>query len=87
MNCKHCGDALSKSIFRKDKTLKSCPKCSEKNGVYHVFYSDPQDPQKFGVTKHRVTSTHPEGFQSYCVKCRGGNPPNPKGEKLCKDIE
>ena len=82
MDCKNCGHALSESIFKKNKTLKSCPKCSEMNGSYHVFHSN---PQYFGITEKRASSRHPEGPQSYCVKCRGGN--TPSGGILCKDIE
>lgn len=73
MNCKHCNLPLNQSVYSKDKTKKSCPKCSSKNGVYHVFYSY---PQSFGITNLRSTPNHPEGPQSYCTPCRGVKPNN-----------
>lgn len=81
-NCKHCGKPLSESIYSKDRKYKSCPRCSEQNGNYHVFHQYPDD---FGTTERRSTSIHPEGPQSYCVECRGGNPP--KEGILCCYIE
>lgn len=81
MNCKHCGDALSKSIYNNNETLKSCPGCSKLNGSYHVFHSYPNN---FGITDKRSSSKRPEGPQSHCERCRGGNPPS--GGILCIDI-
>ncbi len=80
--CKHCGKPLSMSVYSKDGKYKSCPCCSEQNGNYHVFHRCPND---YGTTNKRSTSVHPEGIQSYCVDCRGQNPPQ-KGI-LCCDIE
>ncbi len=82
MNCKHCGDALSKSIYRNNESLKSCPGCSKSNGSYHVFHSYFSD---FGITSLRSSSIRPEGPQSHCERCRGGKPPS--GGLLCKDID
>lgn len=80
--CKICGEPLSTSIYSKDRNYKSCPKCSQENGMYHVFYPYPDN---FGTTKKRSSLTHPEGPQSHCEKCRGGNPP--VDGILCKDID
>jgi hypothetical protein len=80
--CKHCGEELSKSVYSSDKSLKSCPNCSQLNGDYHVFY---KNPEAFGTTPLRSTSMHPEGIQSHCQECRGGNPP--KSGILCCDIK
>lgn len=81
MNCNHCRVDLSRSIYNSDKTMKSCPKCSQANGQYHVFHPY---PASFGVTDKRASSSSPEGAQSYCVNCRGGNPP--KVGTLCRDV-
>lgn len=82
--CLHCGKSLSESIYKtaSDGTqYKSCPNCSQLNGEYHVLH---QYPQNFGTTYKRATSVHPEGPQSHCESCRGGNPPS--GGTLCTNI-
>lgn len=73
-NCKCCTQALNNAIFKeiKGRIYKSCPNCSRLNGEYHVFYPY---PESFGTTKKRSSTLHPEGPQSYCERCRGGNPP------------
>lgn len=81
MNCKHCGRDLSLSVYNDNKTMKSCPRCSQADGQYHVFHSYPSD---FGVTDKRASSRSPEGAQSYCVNCRGDHPP--RSGTGCKDI-
>ncbi len=67
MNCKHCGKPLNETQYHEN--LKSCPNCSVKNGTEHVFYSY---PEAFGTTSLRATSNRPDGPQSYCTACRGG---------------
>ena len=81
MKCTHCKKNLSTSVYNKDKTLKSCPRCSQANGQYHVFHPY---PAAFGTTDKRSTGSSPEGAQSYCTKCRGNYTPDPG--TLCKDI-
>lgn len=71
MNCAHCGKPLNKSIYK--GKMKSCPSCSEANGQYHVFYPY---PASFGTTPKRASTNHPDGPQSHCQSCRGGNPPS-----------
>jgi len=72
MTCNRCGKELTISVYNEDKTLKSRPKCSEANGQYHVFHPYPED---FGITDKRSSGNSPEGAQSYCTSCRGGNHP------------
>ncbi len=79
MNCSHCGRLLNESIYKDD--MKSCPRCSQANGQFHVFHPFPSD---FGTTPLRASNTHPEGPQSHCQSCRGGNPP--RIGTLCKDL-
>lgn len=67
MNCTHCNRPLNKGQYHED--LKSCPKCSTRNGQEHVFY---KYPKAFGTTPKRASARRPEGPQSYCVACRGG---------------
>ncbi|MBS5979818.1 hypothetical protein [Dysgonomonas sp. Marseille-Q5470] len=81
MVCNHCGEELNTSQYRENKTLKSCPSCSVANGSYHVYHKYEED---FGVTDKRSSSSSPEGAQSYCTNCRGGNPP--RTGVLCKDL-
>ena len=81
MNCSHCGIDLSISVYRGGKTMKSCPRCSQANGQYHVFHPY---PSHFGVTDKRSSSSSPEGAQSYCTNCRGDNPP--LTGIVCRDI-
>lgn len=68
MICKICNKPLKNSQYSKDRTYKSCPKCSTINGEEHVFFPYPQE---FGTTTLRETAVHPDGPQSYCVKHRG----------------
>ncbi len=82
MECEYCKKELSESIYSKDKKLKSCPKCSTENGHFHVFKSYPDE---FGKTPLRGSSNHPEGPQSYCTSCRGGQ--DPSGGILCNDVD
>lgn len=80
-NCKHCGRPLNESQFRDNNRYKSCPKCSQDQGEYHVFYPCPDN---FGVSDKRVTDSCPQGYQSYCTACRGGD--TPVNGILCKDL-
>lgn len=81
MECSHCGKELSLSVYNADKTMKSCPRCSQANGQYHVFHPY---PSYFGTTGKRSSSRSPEGAQSYCTNCRGDNPP--RTGTICTDI-
>lgn len=64
--CSVCKQPLDKSLYNDDETFKSCPLCSQKEGV-HIFYPY---PDCFGTTYTRSSKTHPEGPQSQCVNCR-----------------
>ena len=74
MRCINCKEELTKSVYNSERTLKSCPRCSQNNGKYHVFHPYPSD---YGTTPLRSSSTNPDGPQSYCESCRGGNTPRP----------
>ncbi|MBP2031957.1 phage FluMu protein Com [Clostridium algifaecis] len=82
--CKYCNRPLSEAQYKTVNGIqyKSCPRCSEANGIYHVYHIY---PQLFGTTPARATSNHPEGPQSYCVPCR--NPSNkPSGGITCNNL-
>jgi hypothetical protein len=79
MPCSHCGHALNKSLW--NGVYKSCPNCS-RNGPEHIFY--PIDSH-FGDTPRRVTSRNPDGDQSWCEVCRGGNPA-PRNGTPCSSL-
>jgi hypothetical protein len=68
MNCTHCDRPLNEGQFHGN--LKSCPRCSTRNGQEHVFYPF---PDAFGITEKRASGKRPDGPQSYCVPCRGGS--------------
>ncbi len=65
--CQHCGKALNRSHYARDRRFKSCPRCSTGDGVYHVFHDYPAG---FGNSDARVTEGTPDGAQSYCIACR-----------------
>lgn len=79
--CSHCNQPLNVSQFKANRSLKSCPSCSEKNGLVHVYHPYPDD---FGTTPLRATPNNPDGPQSYCVLCRAGNVP--QQGTLCNTI-
>lgn len=79
-NCKHCGKQLNMAQSKDD--YKSCPRCSTNNGNEHIFY---QYPDAFGKTDKRATINHPDGPQSYCTNCRGGNIGPYVGHKKCSE--
>ena len=83
MKCQHCQDVLNKAQFRSNREMKSCPNCSKSNGEYHVYYPY---PEAFGTTEKRVTANNPDGPQSYCTDCRGGQEPHSYAPTLCCDI-
>ena len=70
MLCTVCKQPLSEAQFNADRTMKSCPSCSQRNGKKHVFYPCPEN---FGTTTHRITPNNPDGLQSHCTECRGGS--------------
>ncbi len=75
--CQHCGQPLNRAQFRKNGTLKSCPKCSQNDGVHHVYHPY---PEAFGVSSARSNDINPEGPQSYCSACRRGTDSEPGTE-------
>lgn len=71
MSCTCCKGALNDGMLHKHdeqgQEYKSCPRCSDTNGVEHVYH---KYPDSFGQTDARVTGRNPHGDQSYCVDCR-----------------
>jgi hypothetical protein len=67
--CVSCQKPLNRSIYSSNRRWKSCPKCSVADGRRHMFYDYPGD---FGTSDARVSDDSPDGAQSYCATCRGG---------------
>lgn len=65
--CQHCDEPLRFAQHTRDRDLKSCPRCSVRDGAEHVFY---ESPAAFGTTEARASAAAPEGLQSYCSACR-----------------
>lgn len=74
--CEHCHQPLNRSVYSPDRRQKSCPRCSMRNGIHHIFYACPDG---FGRSEERVTETNPNGDQSYCHSCRGQEQRAPSG--------
>ncbi len=64
--CVHCRSSLGKGVYAKEETLKSCPKCSTRDGHEHVYYDYPAG---FG-TEAKVNGKEPTGVKSHCRACR-----------------
>ncbi|MDB4954679.1 MAG: hypothetical protein JWO36_2248 [Myxococcales bacterium] len=80
--CIACKRPLNRSQYSEDKKLKSCPRCSSKDGREHVFYDY---PDAFGQTDARVSEATPDGAQSYCGQCRTNDEPY-RGSRRCSSI-
>ncbi|MBA3670533.1 MAG: DUF3553 domain-containing protein [Gemmatimonadaceae bacterium] len=80
--CATCIRPLNRSQYSEDKKLKSCPRCSSKDGREHVFYDY---PDAFGQTDARVSDASPDGAQSYCATCRTNDEPL-RGARRCSSI-
>jgi len=83
MDCKHCQKPLATGIFKQNRTFKSCPNCSKNNGQYHVYYPY---SAAFGTTPKRSTGVNPDGPQSHCIDCRGGQSPHSFPPILCNNV-
>jgi hypothetical protein len=82
-DCMKCRKPLNKSQYRDSRQFKSCPACSMKDGQEHVFYPFPSE---FGTTEFRVTVTTPDGAQSHCALCRGGQQGPYVGARKCSSF-
>lgn len=80
--CSSCKRPLNRSQYSEDKKMKSCPRCSSKDGREHVFY---EYPGAFGQTDARVSDASPDGAQSYCATCRTHDEPI-RGARRCSSI-
>lgn len=65
--CAVCSRPLRRSYYSRDRRYKSCPNCSGKDGVHHLYYPY---PDAFGLSEARSTDETPDGAQSYCSACR-----------------
>lgn len=83
MECRHCHQPLNKSIFKRQRTLKSCPNCSANNGSEHIFYPY---PDAFGTTPRRSSASNPDGPQSHCTACRGGSDQHDFAGFKCSEV-
>jgi hypothetical protein len=81
--CKNCAKPLNVSQYNENRLFKSCPRCSTKNGEEHIFY---KYPSFFGTTQHRESAKYPDGPQSHCHICRGGNDGPHPGYKKCSEF-
>jgi uncharacterized Zn finger protein len=66
MTCENCRQALSVGQWSSVEDWKSCPRCSQEDGVQHVFHAFPAD---YGQTTKRSSALHPDGPQSHCNEC------------------
>lgn len=80
--CTTCNRPLNRSQYSEDKKLKSCPRCSSKDGHEHIFYDY---PDAFGQTDARVSEASPDGAQSYCASCRTNDDPL-RSARRCSSI-
>lgn len=67
--CSACRRPLRTSVFALERTLKSCPECSGRNGREHVYHPY---PDAFGLSEARAEGGAEDGAQSWCQDCRGG---------------
>jgi Protein of unknown function (DUF3553) len=65
--CSVCQVALNRSRRTRDGNWKSCPECSVRDGMEHVFWPY---PESFGVSQARISGEDAEGAQSHCAGCR-----------------
>jgi hypothetical protein len=82
--CETCAAPLNRSRRSRDGLWKSCPKCSVRDGIHHVFWPF---PDAFGVSQARVSGEDAEGAQSYCTSCRGRGGPSNGSRKSCAELE
>ncbi|MEQ1758609.1 MAG: DUF3553 domain-containing protein [Vicinamibacterales bacterium] len=79
--CAHCVGSLGKSVYAREGTLRSCPKCSTRDGHEHVYYDYPGG---FG-TEAKVNGKEPTGVKSHCRACRFKEALRPRAR--CADLK
>ena len=82
--CEVCGAPLNRSRRSHDGQWKSCPECSVRDGVQHVFWPFPEN---FGVSEARVSGEDAEGAQSHCSSCRSRGASNSGERRSCGQFE
>ena len=80
MSCPICSTPLNVSQWKNRYT--SCPARSQNAGI-HILY---KYPAAFGTTHLSATPNHPDGPQSHCEICRGGNSGPHSGAIRCNQI-
>ncbi len=80
--CDRCARKLRQSQYSADRQWKSCPSCSVRDGVVHIFH---QYPQAFGQSEARENDETPDGAQSWCQACRTGELPGDRARR-CQDV-
>lgn len=63
---------------------KSCPECSVRDGVQHVFWPY---PESLGVSQARVSGEDAEGAQSHCSGCRSRGANYGNDRRSCGQFE
>lgn len=82
--CEVCGAPLNRSRRSRDGQWKSCPECSVRDGIHHVFWPFPEN---FGVSQARVSGEDAEGAQSHCSSCRSRGASNTGERRSCGQFE
>jgi len=82
--CSVCGAALNRSRRSKDRHWKSCPECSVRDGLQHVFWPY---PESFGVSQARISGEDAEGAQSHCAGCRSRGANYGNDRRSCGQFE
>jgi hypothetical protein len=83
-SCAGCGIALNRSRWSKEGHWKSCPECSVRDGMHHVFWPH---PESFGVSQARVSGEDAEGAQSHCAGCRSRGANYGNDRRSCGQFE
>lgn len=83
IECSCCGKPLNRALKSEDGRYKSCPRCSQTHGQFHIFRKYPDD---FGTTPSRVTPQNPDGPQSHCLDCRRLEPGEDSTVDLTKEL-
>jgi len=80
--CDRCSRKLRQSQYSADRQWKSCPSCSTRDGVVHIYY---RYPDVFGQSEARESDDTPDGAQSWCQACRTGELPRDRARR-CQDV-
>jgi hypothetical protein len=79
--CEHCGQSLGKSVYAANDTLRSCPKCSTRDGHEHVYYDNPAGFGEADAGARKPAT----GVKTHCRACRFQEPLKPRAR--CTDLQ